>query len=271
MSEEINAEVETDNESVEVNAEPQQEEKQSDEVKEESEGKSNDEPKDEDFVPFPKKAVNAISRRDKEINKLRAKLRELEAQKEAKASQPARPREEDFETYGDFLRADIKYDLMQEGGQPKVEPKQAEVPVQGSTPEEQAYYAEKNQSIAVKANEYAKTIPDYQATLAQHLDYVDLLPKAIQDVFYEAEDAALAFYNLAKQGTLYELADMTPTQAAMAIAKAQNVSRPKPTTNAPRPIKGINGTGAGSVGLAAAYKDSDPDKLLNYLKSIRNN
>lgn len=225
----------------------------------ESESSAESEPQEpqkqqEDDVPFPKKAVNAISRRDRQIGKMRAELAALRAEmqkfqapQEQKQfnSQDKAPSEDQFENYGDYLEAKIGHKLRQE--QAEFARKQQEQQAM----EQRALWAnQREEAISTKASEYVSQISDFQSVIAENADLADEFPQHVQDAFYEADDAPLAFYNLAKEGKLEALASMSPQRVAMEIAKAQ-FAKPvqQKVSNAPKPITSIKGTGGGGKSI----------------------
>jgi len=214
------------------------------EAPEPEESKEDSESKEPEYVPFPKKAQNLISRKEKKIWKLQASEAALKAElqkykeQEEKAANVA-PSEDAFENYGDFLEAKIKYGLKQE--QPKAQETAPEV-----NAEQQAWYNERMTHAAQKATETAKTIPDYTATINENVDFINSLPEGITETLLEAENGGLALYALAKEGSLYDLSEMSERAAAMAIAKAEVRGAQylkKPVTKAPAPIEGLKGVG----------------------------
>lgn len=243
----------TDIESAESpQVEASQEDAPQEEVKETKEETIEDE-KGDDFVPFPKKAKNAISYRDKKIAKLTAEVNELRKLHEAGQSQPKvneAPNENDFESYSDFLEAKILHKIAQEKGQPEEQAATNEIDMQ-----RQQYIAQRVQDIAVKSQEYAKSIPGYQQVLYENLELIDYLPAEIRDVFLEADDTALAFYNLAKSGDIYSLAEMTPYRAAMVIAQAQSMPAQKPAAPVHKPITGAKGVGKAGKSISEMTPD----------------
>ena len=240
------ADIENAETEVETNEAPEPTE----ETKEE--GSEDDTNQGEQDVPFPKKAKNAISYRDKQIAKARAQYRELEAkyQELAAQQQPTKedssPREENYESYSDFLEAKILHKIKSEQAQQQ----QPQQDVAGAQ-----YKAQREQEITVKAQEYMKSIPDYQEVFQENADIVDYLPAEIQQVFYDADDAALAFYNLAKSGELVNLAEMSPTLAAMKIAQAQVKPVQRPVAPKHQPMQGAKGTGRSGKSLSEMTPD----------------
>lgn len=205
-----------------------------------------------EFVPFPKKAKNAIARRDREIAKLRAQMRELQQAQQQPQTKPqnqplddnAPPSEENYGTYGEFLEAKVLYNMRQELAKNQQKQQQTQL-----TQQQQQFFAQKDEEIAAKVREHAKVLPDFQEVFEENVELLDYLPPAIQLAFYEADDAALAFYNLAKEGKLASMAQMSPYRASMEIAKAQNLQQ-RQRIQAPKPVQGVPGTGRGSKSLA---------------------
>jgi hypothetical protein len=254
-----------------VNEQTQTEDISQDQV----DGSPKDGAEDDDSVTFPKKAINALSRRDRTIGKLRAQSYEkdsriaaLEAQiaqysnsaattsKQPHVSQNA-PKEEDFDNYGDYLKASIRHDLAQEQASKAQEQKSVE-----SDAKIQEWVAMRETEIAQSMDTHKTAIPDFEQVVAAHVDIADEFPPAIAQAFYEADDPALAFYNLAKEGKLEQLSTMSPYRAAMEIAKAQSK---KPVVNkvssAPDPIKAPVGVGRQSKSLW----DSSGDEIIKKL------
>ena len=212
---------------------------------------------------WPSTARTAVRNRDRKIAKLHAELRELQsAQQQQPQSQPksGEPKEEDFDDYGSFLEAKILHKIQSENKGAQKQPDQVDV-------QEQLYIAQKEQLVAQKSKEYAQTIPDYQEVMSENLEILDYLPPQVQRVFYDADDAALATYNMAKSGQLADLITATPVQAAMMIAQAQSI---KPHIPAPPPqpkhktMQGAKGTGKAGSTINA---NTDPDKLMQWLEN----
>jgi hypothetical protein len=206
--------------------------------------------KTEEDIPFPKKAINALSRRDKQIGRLRAEaqqykaeLEKLQAQAQPKENQPKKsdgPQEDQFDNYGDYLKAVARYEARQElaQGQPKQEP----VDIQ-----EQVWIAKREEYVGQQATALLETNPEYQQILTENADILDAMPPHVERAFLEAENAPLAFVALANEGKLEELLTMSPTKAAMEIAKAEirgeAMVKAKKVTNAPTPLSANKGSG----------------------------
>lgn len=241
--------------------------------KEEPEAPKEAEPKEEadkvedetDDVPFPKKAVNAISRRDKQLAKMRADMAALQAEvsryrqpqaqtQQAPQTDNSAPKEDDFDDYGSFLEAKLLHKIKMEQS------------VQQKTQQEQQFQSQKQQwvqqrevEISQKVEAHKAEIPDFMQVIEMNADIMDSLPEHIEQAFLEADDAGLAYYNLAKEGKLEALLTMSPYRAAMEIAIAQTK---KPTLNrvsgAPNPIKASSGRGVSTKDVS----DMSGDELL---------
>lgn len=211
-----------------------------------------------DDVPFPKKAVNAISRRDKQIGKMRAEMAALQAEiakytqnqaqppKNQNVVNDGSPKEDDFDNYSDFLEAKLLYKIKQEQtAQEKTKQEQA------LSAQKQEWVASREQEIVSKVDAHKEVIPDFVQVIETYADIADEFPEHIVQAFYEADDAPLAFYNLAKDGKLEALSSMSPYKAAMEIALAQNKKAPvvNRVSNAPAPISAAKGSGSGSKSL----------------------
>lgn len=206
-------------------------------------------------IPFPKKAINALSRRDKQIGKLQAQLAaeraELAKYREQQNIKPnsnatGLPKEEAYDNYGEYIKAVAKYEAQQELSQ-----KQQEQENQKTQAELESWHAERTNYATEKAQKAIETIPDYKQTFMEHADILQSLPPHIERAFYEADEPALAFYALAKEGRLEEIMNMSAARAAIEIGRAEirgeALAKQKPVTRAPQPIEGLKGGGGSSA------------------------
>lgn len=216
------------------------------------EGASNEnEQSDLDDVEFPKKAVNALNRKDKKINKLRAQLRELEEKldQQTNISQERKTvTPDEFDTYGEYLKAEMKAELEQQLGQTAAQQQQAQLNAQ-----KEQLMQQRDNEIAVQTQEVSKYVPDLKETMQQHIHTLDALPQSIADIFYNIDNAPIAAYVLAKEGKLETLAYTSPHVAAYEIMAAQNkgmellnksASQSNHVSQAPQPMKAVRGTGS---------------------------
>lgn len=206
-------------------------------------------------VEFPKKAVNAISHRDRKIGKLQAQLnaersaREaLEKRNSAPATQtnaqgvPAKlptgePNPDYYTNYDDLTQARIDYVADKKVGALTKAQEETQ-----RTQQQQAYVSQLESTVAAKAQSFIKENPEAQAIIEEYADIADEFPEHVQMAFLEADNAPLAFYNLAKEGKLESLITMSPSRAAMEIGRAQAQAFVKTVTKAPSPMSTAKGT-----------------------------
>lgn len=239
------------------------------EAKEAVDAKEATDGKEPDDVVFPKKAINALSRRDKQIGKLQAQLAaeraELQALRE-KANQSAKPqnlpKEDDFDNYGDYLKAVARSEFEQEASQ-----KAQQTQEQRLKETEQRWVDERTAYATEKAQEAVKQIPNLPQLITENADIVSEFNPFIERAFLEADEPVLAFYALAQEGKLEAIAKMSPARAAIEIGKAEirgaELVKTKPITKAPAPIESLKGTGSGSKSL----DNMNHKELLKWLES----
>jgi len=221
-----------------------------------------------DDIVFPKKAVNALARRDKKISKLQADNAaahsELQAFREQanKAKVDNVPNEDDYDNYGSYLEAVHKQKFEKEASAKAQEAQEAKV-----AETEQAYVAERETYAIEKAQAAIAAIPEYQQLVSEHADVLQSLPQHLERAFLEAEEPAYAFLALAKEGGLEGLANMTPARAAMEIGKAEMrgaaMAQKKEITKAPAPIAPVRGTGKTTKSINDNPSSNDVMKWLD--------
>jgi len=210
-------------------------------------------------TPFPKKAVNALSRRDKQIARLRAEVDMLrkyapqpQVQQQPTNNTPNQqaqgaPREEDFDNYGDYLKATIMHEIkdqLPKNNQPTPEQlKQAQ------------WVQERETSVAQKASEYIKVTPEFAEMVEEYGDVLDNASPAVERLFLELDDAPAAFYALAKEGMLERVAQMSPQMAASYLTQAEirgkQMLQQKKTSGAPKPLSAARGTSKSTRDIAS--------------------
>ena len=200
--------------------------------------------------PFPKKAVNLIDKRNKQLTKARAETYALEAElhkyREAERAQKEKPLDEaTFEgNYGDFL----KEQAIREYEQKQTDTKhQQEESIKSKAEDE--WVAERSHHLDAKAKEALSKIPDYAQVFQDNADVMESMNPDIGRAFLEIDEPALAFYALAKEGRLEDVLSMSPFKAAMEIARAEmrgiSMTTIKLASKAPTPITGVRGGGSG--------------------------
>lgn len=229
---------------------------QEDENQNQEEGEQEDAAPKGDETPFPKKAVNAINRRDRQIRQLRAQLREVEAKKSAPQQEnqqtESEPKEDDFDNYGDFLKARQDYFLNQHKRSSEAEREQSNL-----TQQQQQIREQQDAIINQQVTEMVQSNPDVQKVLAQNIDVIENMPPEIENLMYELDDPVSAGFALAKEGRLGDLYNMNPQLALLELYHAQQRGQQylkqksaPPVSKAPKPIAGAKGTGGSSKSLS---------------------
>lgn len=196
---------------------------------------------------FPKKAVNALNRKNKQIHKLRAQMRELEAKlsEAPKEVEQKSVNPDDFESYGDYINAQVDAMVNQ-----KITQSQSEAQKQQLVQQQEALKAQRDMQIIEQANEAAQVLPDLPQLWQQNAHTLDALPEPIAEIFYSLDNAPAAIYALAKEGKVESLLYANPYVAAHEIVNAQTrglAMMQKPQTKAsqaPAPISKAKGTGS---------------------------
>lgn len=222
------------------------------------------EPNVPEDIPFPKKAINALSRRDKQIGKLQAQLAaeraELAKYREQRVKTPELPSEESFDNYGEYLAAKHRAEFEQEQSQKTKQDEEKQAKAQ-----KEQWYVEREGYAIEKAQQAIQNIPDYRQLLVENADIVQSFPEHVTDAFFEADEPALAFLALAKEGKLDSLLNMSPARVALEIGRAElrgeALSKVKPITKTPAPIEALKGTGSSTKSL----ETMNADELLKWL------
>lgn len=257
----------------ETSPEPEVESTEPDEGQQEEVAAESDEQPERD--EFPKKAVNALARKDKKNAKLSAKLDEAYAklrEYESKSTAPA-PKEEDFEgkPYGDYLNAAAKHAASLAINEQTIEQAKSQQEQLENEMREAA-----NQAIDESAAVAEKTYPDF-ASAIQSLAVQDrgdgnkIIPLSpiARAAFERSDDSAAAMYAIAKEGlqTLNLLNSLPPIEAAMMVKeyeiKAKSLPKIKRVSSAPEPITSARGVASGSKSL----QQSSPEEVLAFFKS----
>ncbi len=225
-------------------------------------------PDQQDDPPFSKKVRNAFSYRDKKIGRLQAERAALTQElqgyrdKAPKAADNA-PKAEDYDDYGKFLKAEILHELNQGKQQETKQQESAQ-----SLEQTRAWATERMSYVAEQERAIATTLPDYQQVVNENAEALRNLPEHLQLALLETENPHLAFYALAKEGRLYDLADMSERQAMMLIGKAEargSTMATRKISKAPTPIDGLRGTGKSTKSLS----DMNADDVMDWYNNKR--
>lgn len=218
---------------------------------------------------WPKKATNALSRRDKQIGKLKAqteylaqeneKLRAQSTQKQPiEQVKDGRPDEKNYDNYADYMKAELKWEMEQKFAERDTKNQKTVEQAR-----EEAWVAERQDAAASKAKELVKDIPDLVDFVGEHEETYEAFSPEIKRAFLESDNPLLAAYNLVKEGKFEALASMSPARAAMEIGRAQAQAIAKPKTNAPKPMPAARGAVAGSKRL----EDMDGDEIRQFMRA----
>lgn len=176
---------------------------------------------------------------------LKARLAELErSTKPQQQSAPSDyPSESDYDSVIDYMKAVAKYEAKQEFK--AAQETKAEVSVDTSK-------VQRLQEMATHEAEFAKKVPDYEKLVYQDNAHImNNMPKHVAEALLDADDASLALYALAKEGSLEDLEDLEGKALDKALAKAEERGRAyiapqNKVTNAPAPMSPLKGASSGS-------------------------
>lgn len=228
---------------------------------------------------FPKKAVNAISRRDKQIGKLRAEkyqvLNEVEQlrqqlnqyQQKPNNSSPASdaPDINQFANYDEYNRAVAKYEARKTYAEESQKTQQSQ-----SQSNRRAWEEERDNHIDENAVKVKEVFSDFDHVVQENIDLLSNIAPHVKEAIRESDNGAFALYNLAKDGVLEQLNGMSPAKVAMMVARAEDkalgMSKTKQSTKAPAPLQSVKGTAPSRPQLLDQL-GNDPDKILAWLKS----
>lgn len=224
--------------------------------KAQKEGEAEAKPTEE---PFPKKAVNAIQRRNRTIKQLRAELRELTngQSKAASATQTqsaGEPQPDSFESYGEYLKARQDW-LVEEKFKGIQQTREQET----ATQRHADIRKQQTDIIGEQFTELAKSNADFTKVMQENAVFLQNLPMPpeIENILYELDNTPLAVYALVKEGRLEDVYSMSPNLAAAELIAAQSRGQAYLTsiTQAPKPMAAARGTGSTHKSLSDMTAD----------------
>lgn len=219
---------------------------------------------DGDNVVFPKKAINALSRKDKQIGKLRAQLEQLKAMQPQAKPEPAKPaddgapNESDYETYAEFLEAKTDWKMER-----KLAEREAKNATTQQVEQDQQFLRHRVEEVDRQSEEFAKEHPEIVSIAQEHAETIGDLPQNIKLALLTADNPSLALLNLAKSGVLEELGDMSLEDARVEIKLALKQQPEKPKSSTPKPLSQTRGIASGGKDLTSMT----PDELLKWVKT----
>lgn len=191
-------------------------------------------------------------------------LKRIELLEKQNAPKSDEPQEESFDNYGEYLKAVAKHEARKEFLETQKSQQETQKLSQDET-NHQAWVEERATAADVKISELSATLPDFKSLEVEMSEAVSSFPPEIALALLQAENAPLAVYALAKEGKLYDLADMPYPQAVREIARAEmrgEAFLKKPTSSAPSPLQSNRGTSP--VGTKA--ENMSPDELLKMIR-----
>lgn len=226
--------------------------------------------------PFPKKAVNAISRHKKNANKYKAErdafAKEIEAlKKQVETSKtvqrPSEPKLDEFDTVSEYLKAQARYETQ--NALSDHENQRAEDRLQTlESQRKDLEIEEKVEYVSNQAVEFIEKVPDAKEYMQKYTPLFDAWEQQNPDlveIIYSLDNAPQAIYNLAKSGAIETLASR-PIQLAAAMLYQAQMTQPKvapKVSQAPKPISAVKGGGASKTSL----NSMSPDKLVEWVNS----
>lgn len=220
-----------------------------------------------------KREANRLSHMKSKLAKLTRENREMQAklatpqpEKAAAPTNDGRPKEEDYQTYSDYIKAEARWEAREALKQELAERDKKTSEVTQNN-EVNAKKLQRIQEIATQEQEFAKSNPEYTALYNEHADFMNNLPQTVAEALLEADNASLALFALMKEGRLEALEDMSPYKLSMEIGKAElrgeSYLTQRKVSNAPTPMEAARGTGSASKSLA----DKSVEELLKQFNS----
>lgn len=202
------------------------------------------------------KLRKAKSRDDRRIGKLTAlkyqQQKELEAFRAAKAAPqqqaqagaelsvartgvPSKLDQNSFANWAEYTEArqeeiaDYKIDQ-------RFAEREAKQQQSNQTAHDQAWEAERMKTVDQMGADFMKETPDAAALMNEHAETIRKFSPELKRAILTTENTPLALYNLAKDGMLEELADMSLEDARVELRLAERKPAAKPKSKAPTPL-----------------------------------
>lgn len=184
--------------------------------------------------PWPKTAVNAVSRRDRKIAQRDARNAELQRQNEELMKKVSRyePKPEvqadpndpepDLTKYDDWAKynRDLTLWNVRQNDKSKQAEEKTKQPQAQYTPEQVQWIKTRADYATQKGEELMKSYPEFAQAIEQNIEAIADLPEQMRIELIKCDEPALATLVLIQDGTLDDLADMAPRLAAKTIAAA---------------------------------------------------
>lgn len=194
----------------------------------------------------------------RELRELREfKSQQLQQQQQTPApakstnGQPQKPNEADYNSFMEFLEA--KDDYFEKLSDWKVEQK-----LSALTPKQQPSIdharAQRDLEIQQDTAKFEERVPEYKNLVKANMEFFQNMPadlsKSLESALQRIPSPALALHTLMKEGTLYDLEDMSPVEIGIAISSAHEKGKAlmgsvSTVTNAPAPLAPARGNASG--------------------------
>jgi hypothetical protein len=191
-----------------------------------------------------------------EADTLRAQIAELQK----KIPQPTAPDITQYQDVNKYWQDTARFQAEQVAAQNK--PPAAQT---GEDPQRIVWRETRKPVLVSQIQAASQTFPDIQQKFQQNVQLLDSLPSTVADAFLEADNGALAIYQLLEDGMIPHLAGMSPETVTAMIERAEDkaLSRQKPQTKAPAPMTAARGTALGSI----APENMTPDQMRKWMAS----
>lgn len=222
-------------------------------------------------TPFPKKAINALSRRDKKIGMLQQEraqlLQELERLRASSQGNVQKsdgpPKIEDFETFEEYNDAKMEYKLRNHAQEST-----KQLQEQQRTVQQQQWMAEQDEAMSSEIERIAAADPSVKQLIVENADVIQSFTPELNMVAYQLQANGInpveGCLQLAREGSLDRLLSVPPMAAAAmissAVERAKSFRKP---TKAPAPINGVSGAGA----KGSRVESMSTQELLKWQKS----
>lgn len=194
----------------------------------------------------------ALNKKNRYIDNQRSKIRALETEMQQLRStigqnkKPA-PQMEQFDSVLDYVKADSAH-LMEQ----KFTEQQQQQQLSALEQQQLALRAQQDEQLGSEVAELVASNAEAKAILTKNLPVIQAMPKHIEDLLYEIDDAPSAIYALSREGRLQDIYYMNPYVAAAELVQAQNRGQQylekaaAPQKQPPKPLDGLKGRGTSS-------------------------
>lgn len=205
----------------------------------------------EPVVDWQKKAQTLqeiANRKDKQIARERAEKEELRRYKEMyelHTNAPKAPKEESYSDVADLIAAKLEYNQQHKAYEDKLKALEQPKQEQGQPKQYSQDFLQAVQVTSQKIDKAKAANPEFRAIVDQHAQMLDQAPDHVYEAFSALENPEAALYEVLKSGELENIYYLSPAQAAIRIAMAEQrgkVAMRPPVTKAQPPISPNKGT-----------------------------